>query len=218
MICNNCGLTLKDTARFCAGCGTAIASDAAEISTLTSPVSALIADSPVQSISMVSCVIHPSTTAIGSCSDCRNFFCRDCMVNIASGNYCRACAARLRAPLPQSTSSYGYAPTSPATWTPPPQPYQYVQPAPTYQYPAQVVPYVQPPLMYVKRKEPGIALLLSFLLPGLGQFYNGDVGKGIALMLGFFVLVWIGIGIVFWIWAMIDAYQSATNINMGRRI
>jgi TM2 domain-containing membrane protein YozV len=87
---------------------------------------------------------------------------------------------------------------------------------PVYQY--QPIVYATPPVIYVKRKEPGVALLLSFLLPGLGQIYNGDVGKGIAFMLGFFVLIWIGIGIAFWIWSMIDAYQSATNINMGRRI
>jgi len=82
----------------------------------------------------------------------------------------------------------------------------------------QVNAYVQPAMPYVKRKEPAVALLLSFLLPGVGQIYNGDIGKGIAFMIGFWVLVWIGIGIVFWIWAMIDAYKSATNINLGRRL
>ena len=224
MICNNCGLTLKDRARFCAGCGIAANPISADLSSRAesmplSPVSALIADSPVRPNSAVSCVIHSSTTATGTCVDCRNFFCRDCIVNIAGNNYCRSCSSRLHAPQPQSQPTYSYPPSSPATWTPPaPQPYQYSQPAPIHQYQAQVNPYAQPPLIYVKRKEPGIALLLSFLLPGLGQFYNGDVGKGIAFMLGFFVLVWIGIGIVFWIWGMIDAYQSATNINMGRRI
>jgi TM2 domain-containing membrane protein YozV len=72
---------------------------------------------------------------------------------------------------------------------------------------------------YVKRKEPGVALLLSFILPGVGQMYNGDVGKGIAFMICFLLLIAIfGIGLIFWVWAMIDAYQSANNINLGRRI
>lgn len=107
--------------------------------------------------------------------------------------------------------------------SPQPVQYQHVPPSPslpppppTYQYQIQVNPYVQP--VYAKRKEPAVALLLSFLWPGLGQIYNGDVGKGIGFMIGFWVLIWVGVGIVFWIWGMIDAYQVATNINLGRRL
>lgn len=188
MICNNCGLTLKNAAKFCAGCGIAIGDKAVETSPYgesapPTPVSTLFADSQQQSSSMVGCVIHTSTTARGTCVDCGNFFCRDCMVNIAGRNYCRGCAARLRAPQPTSPPAHNYQAMSPSPWTT--QPYHYSQPAPTYQYQPQVNSYVQPAPMYVKRKEPVVALLLSFLLPGLGQFYNGDVGKGIGLMLGF---------------------------------
>ncbi|MGA9994552.1 MAG: hypothetical protein WBP93_04010 [Pyrinomonadaceae bacterium] len=95
-----------------------------------------------------------------------------------------------------------------------PQPYQHSQPAYPYQ---QMHPYAMPVAPYIKRKEPAVALLLSMLLPGIGQFYNGDVGKGIGFMIGFFLLIGFGIGIIFWIWAMIDAYRSATNINLERR-
>jgi hypothetical protein len=32
------------------------------------------------------------------------------------------------------------------------------------------------------KKEPAMAFLLSFLLPGGGQFYNGQIGKGVAML------------------------------------
>ncbi|MDD2890440.1 MAG: hypothetical protein PHE49_07355 [bacterium] len=42
-----------------------------------------------------------------------------------------------------------------------------------------------------EEKSPVVACLLSFVIPGVGQFYNGEVGKGIAqeaLILGGYVL------------------------------
>jgi hypothetical protein len=32
-----------------------------------------------------------------------------------------------------------------------------------------------------KRKSPGVAFVLSLILPGAGQYYNGDVAKGVAM-------------------------------------
>lgn len=65
-------------------------------------------------------------------------------------------------------------------------------------------------------RNPLLAVLLSFFIPGVGQFYNNDPKKGGA-MLGALVLSWIlmvfGIGFLtglgVWIWSMIDAYQVA---------
>lgn len=34
------------------------------------------------------------------------------------------------------------------------------------------------------RKEPGVSLLLSLLITGGGQFYNGEVGKGVGFLFG----------------------------------
>lgn len=74
----------------------------------------------------------------------------------------------------------------------------------------------QPQVIYVKSKNPGIAALLSFFYTGLGQIYNGQIGKGvifaiiqavnIALM---FVLIGFITYPVLWIWGMIDAYRVA---------
>jgi TM2 domain-containing membrane protein YozV len=61
-----------------------------------------------------------------------------------------------------------------------------------------------------------IAAALSFFLPGLGQFYNGDAGKGVALLAGAVfsvVLMFLAIGFltypVVWGFAIYDAYHNA---------
>ncbi|MEM7226395.1 MAG: GYF domain-containing protein [Pseudomonadota bacterium] len=62
-------------------------------------------------------------------------------------------------------------------------------------------------------KSPGIALLLSLLITGVGQMYNGQVAKGILMLIGCILLWVVWLGWVIWIWAMIDAYQEAKHIN-----
>jgi TM2 domain-containing membrane protein YozV len=39
------------------------------------------------------------------------------------------------------------------------------------------------------RKEPILSLILSFFIPGLGQIYNGQLKKGIILVVGYFALM-----------------------------
>ena len=87
----------------------------------------------------------------------------------------------------------------------------------------------------VIKKQPGKAFLLSFFLPGLGQYYNGDWEKGViqqSLAVGGTILflteglgddwnnfytIWapIGLGIAATgsIWSIIDAPISARRIN-----
>ncbi|MBI2390233.1 MAG: hypothetical protein HYV09_11645 [Deltaproteobacteria bacterium] len=77
---------------------------------------------------------------------------------------------------------------------------------------------------YVRRKDAGVATLLSFFLPGAGQIYNGQIGKGLGfLLVSIFVnfpLMFVGVGfltgLITWIWAMIDAHSSAEKINRGQ--
>ncbi|MCH7399218.1 hypothetical protein MM236_14530 [Belliella sp. DSM 107340] len=49
------------------------------------------------------------------------------------------------------------------------------------------------PQNYGRRWSPGIAALLSFIIPGAGQMYKGDVGTGIAwflfVVLGYFLFI-----------------------------
>lgn len=59
--------------------------------------------------------------------------------------------------------------------------------------------------------SPGVAALLSFLIPGSGQIYAGEVGPGIA----FFVLTAVGYllfivpGLLFHFMAIFAAYNAA---------
>ncbi len=78
-------------------------------------------------------------------------------------------------------------------------------------------------------QNPYLAWGLSALLPGMGQFYNGQPGKGalhLALLFGSFVAasefrdIPEEVGLVglwgTWIWSMIDAPLAARAINEGR--
>ncbi len=64
-----------------------------------------------------------------------------------------------------------------------------------------------------RERIPVLAGALSLLVPGLGQFYNGEIGKGVmllfsCLLLSVFLLFWI-----VWIWSVIDAYMVAEQSN-----
>jgi TM2 domain-containing membrane protein YozV len=64
-----------------------------------------------------------------------------------------------------------------------------------------------------KPKSAGTALVLSILLCGLGQIYNGQVGKGLLMML-LCVLLWVAmLGWIINIWSIIDAYSTAKSMN-----
>lgn len=229
MICDNCGTSLSETVNFCHGCGATVAPRGGQKGPTDydfdnrapnrdgqSPVTALFTDpAPTPTLPAVPCITHPAKTAAGVCVGCGSFYCRECLVASDGRNYCRNCSARLKAAPARQTQGLQYQPHNPA-FSQPTAPQHYQPPQPPFM-PQPGYPYAPPVVPYIRRKEPGIALLLSFLVPGVGQIYNGDVGKGIAFMLGFFLLVWFVIGWGFWIWAMVDAYQSATNINLGRR-
>ncbi len=81
--------------------------------------------------------------------------------------------------------------------------------------PYQSAQYPAHPAHYRGSQEriPVLAGALSLLVPGLGQFYNGEVGKGVMLLfsclfLWVFLLFWI-----VWIWSVIDAYMVAEQSN-----
>lgn len=80
-----------------------------------------------------------------------------------------------------------------------------------------------------RAKNPYLAWGLSALFPGFGQFYNGQMGKGVVhFALGFASCVAAAeyrgipeeVGLAgfwgIWIWSMIDATKSAKAINQGR--
>jgi len=71
------------------------------------------------------------------------------------------------------------------------------------------------------KKNPGLAAVLSFFFTGLGQIYNGQIGKGVLFIIIQcinFALMFVIIGFItapiFWIWGMIDAYKTAEKLNL----
>ena len=81
------------------------------------------------------------------------------------------------------------------------------------------------PVAVVAAKNPGVSLIVSFFLPGVGSMINGDTGRGL-LILGIWLLglvltlIWIGLLLTLgmWIWGMLDAYQGAVRWNAAHGI
>ncbi|MBI4834651.1 MAG: hypothetical protein HY811_07535 [Planctomycetes bacterium] len=74
----------------------------------------------------------------------------------------------------------------------------------------------------MKDKNPGLAGVFSFFIPGLGQIYNGEFGKAIGFIIasiigGLLTPIFIGFLIILpaWAWGVVDAYYSAEKINEG---
>jgi len=64
------------------------------------------------------------------------------------------------------------------------------------------------------------ATILSFFICGLGQIYNGQIGKGILFMVLYAIsiaLMYVLVGFIttpiLWIWGMVDANRSAKKVN-----
>ena len=67
-------------------------------------------------------------------------------------------------------------------------------------------------------KNPGLAAVLSALIPGIGQFYNGDFLRGI-----FWLIVtpglWLGSGgLLGWICHVIAAYTAYNRAKLKNRV
>ncbi len=74
-------------------------------------------------------------------------------------------------------------------------------------------------------KSAGLAAVLSFFISGLGQIYNGQILKGLIIIvvqlingaLTTILIGWIPLAIV-WVWAIIDAYREAERINARQEL
>ena len=73
-----------------------------------------------------------------------------------------------------------------------------------------------------QQKNPVLALILSLIIVGLGQVYNGQTVKGIVLFIVALLLGLTGVGLIIsfiiWLYAMYDAYTIAQRINDGEII
>jgi TM2 domain-containing membrane protein YozV len=121
------------------------------------------------------------------------------------------------APNPPPTPGQAYPPPGQAAYVPAPYQEAYSQPHPQG--------YAAPPMMQVVPKNAGVALLISFFLPGVGSMYAGKTSTGVIILIGYivsWVLTVVIIGFVgifgFWVWGLIDAFQAAQAWNRARGI
>jgi TM2 domain-containing membrane protein YozV len=68
-------------------------------------------------------------------------------------------------------------------------------------------------------KDPAVAAILSFFVPGLGQVYNGDMGRGLLFFFGCAIgyLLLIIPGVLVFVFCIYDAYDTAKKINIGEQ-
>ena len=117
----------------------------------------------------------------------------------ADSEFCPNCGARL-------TGATSAPPPPVPAAVPPPQPAQQIPPG---------QPMPQQPVVVQNKKEVVLAAILSFIIPGLGQIYVGNVKKGIIyiiLAVVLYIIFW-PLGFLFAIYAIYDAYKMAEIYN-----
>ncbi len=208
---------------------------------------------------IMSCYNHPSVGSVAVCSNCGKEICAACATEFNEKVVCRDCADKLRkeapqqAPAPVETpvvaADNGEKPVEPPHVAPAPEPSKETMPAtvPVTAPTVPTAPAAQPPeppkvpseiKAPAEKKEPLLALILSLVIPGLGQIYNGQVKKGIILLVGW-ILLWIVVGVfssaatrynsgcccISWLipllvnlFAAYDGYMTADRINKGEAV
>jgi TM2 domain-containing membrane protein YozV len=180
--------------------------------------------------STMKCYVHPDAEAVGTCTNCGKTVCSNCALEMNGKLVCKSCVERM------ATQASSSPPVQPAA-----QPAAQPAPQPTAPPMAPVAAAAAGTMAAapVSKKEPIFSIILSFLFPGLGQIYNGQVKKGIVLLVTYVVL-WVAIFVVYlagslitmgvgalccmpvflvplieWLYGMYDAYVVANKLNRG---
>lgn len=83
------------------------------------------------------------------------------------------------------------------------------------------------PMAHADRKDPAIAVLLSFVWSGAGQVYAGATSRGIwMIVIGTILFIWVlgsaGAALIFafpfWIWSMFDARTQAIKHSTANSV
>ena len=72
----------------------------------------------------------------------------------------------------------------------------------------------------MNQKSEALALILSLIIPGVGEMYDGKIGKGVVILLLaiissalMFVLIGFILYPIVWIYSMVDSYNLAKQYN-----
>jgi hypothetical protein len=190
---------------------------------------------PVE-MGFMTCYQHPNMHAAARCTHCGKEICAVCVTHVNGQIVCRDCAEVLRsqpapavaeprpeAEAPIETPARAEAPAAAAPEAPKEAPAPSAgessgMPVPIV--PSSITPVARsaPPVKKMpdpgaggeKAKEPLLSAALSLILPGVGQAYNGQTGKGLVL-----ATIYIG-SIAIIVSGMIVAALAATQNNMAR--
>lgn len=222
-------------------------------------------------VCFMTCYQHPGMSAAARCAQCGKEICAACATNVGDRVVCRDCAVTLRSqPAPvaeepepeaqaapespvQAADSAPVIAERPAAPPEPPVGEPSGVPAPVAPSAVASVARPVPPATMVidpgaggrREKESLLSALLSLILPGAGQMYNGQLAKGIvlaAVYLGSIVIIVGGmiltalaaasygvsgsvcccclplfiVPMIVLIYAIYDAYNTAEQINSSQ--
>lgn len=132
---------------------------------------------------LMTCYLHPGVGSIAKCANCGKEICAACATDFNDAVVCRDCAVKLRRdaelPVVKAENAPVTAPAPKGEIQPASQPTSVPVPKPS------AVPSAAPVAPAPERKEPLISLLLSIIVPGFGQLYNGEMLKGIILVVAY---------------------------------
>ena len=152
----------------------------------------------------MNCATHPQTPATAFCRTCGKALCDECKRDVRGVIYCEDCiVARLQDPAHSAAAAQPVAGAAAPGAAP-------VNPVPG-------------------APNPALAAVLAFIFPfGIGQVYNGQIGKALAHLITFAMLIvavnnahgaepLFGISIAFfYFYQIFDAYRTAHAKELGQ--
>ena len=191
----------------------------------------------------MSCYKHPNMNAVAKCANCGRDICAICTTRVGDAVVCRDCAEELRsrpAPPEAEPASEAGAPLEPSAPAPSPGAVAAAPPAPVVATPSRESMAAADVAAAGgrRKKESLLSALLSLVLPGAGQAYNGQPVKGVLLAAVYVGLIVAIIGsstllaivyplasccclpayiapLIILLYAVYNAYRTAEKINSG---
>lgn len=149
------------------------------------------------------CYIHPDKDELTKCDECLKPICSDCINPHRFKTYCPTCFEKAKATEKEKSAKeerVSYTTSYTQTSDQPPRVKVEIK--------SERKPLTTPnKAMKNEARSPALAFLFSFM-PGFGQFYNKQIGKGFLVMLTSPL-------IIPWIWGFVDAVKEAKKYNQS---